>query len=67
MKKIILPVVIIIPLLIVQVKAVAQEKTTSDSATTRFEGKKSYGLVSANYNSDIVFLGRKSSSRAPDL
>ena len=67
MKKIILPVVIIIPLLIVQVKAVAQEKTTSDSATTRFEGKKSYGLVSANYNSDIVFLGRKSSSRAPYL
>lgn len=67
MKKIILPFLVFIALLIVQVKSVAQEKSANDSATTLSEGEKSYGLVSANYNSDIVFLGRKSSSRAPYL
>lgn len=46
--------------------SIAQEKSISDSAEKQPD-EKSYGLVSTNYNSNIVFLGRKSSSVAPYL
>ena len=52
----------------VPIKSISQEESTADSTVKESPmEKKSYGLVSTNYNSDIVFLGRKSSSRAPYL
>lgn len=54
-------------LIAVQLKSFAQEKTATDSIASDYANKKSYGLVSTNYYSDMVFLGRKSSSKAPYL
>ncbi len=58
---------VIIVLFIAPIKSGAQEKSAADSTVKYPMEEKSYGLVNASYNSDIVFLGRKSSSRAPYL
>lgn len=66
------PIQLFIPFLLVlftvSIKSIAQDKPSSDySAKTGLIEKQSYGLVSTNYNSNIVFLGRKSLSKAPYL
>jgi hypothetical protein len=43
----------------------AQQTSFADSIAKNSSDSKSYSFVSTNYNSDIVFLGRKSSSKAP--
>jgi hypothetical protein len=68
MKKIQYLVSIVIILFIAPIKTIAQEKATTDSTVKGSSAdKKSYGLVNMNYNSNIVFLGRRSSSVAPYL
>ena len=68
MKNILLFASILMVLFIAPIKSVAQEKSTQDSTVKESSlEKNSYGLVSANYNSNIVFLGRRSSSVAPYL
>ena len=54
-------------LFIVPIKSIAQETPKADSTVSNQSEEKSYGLAKINYNSNIVFLGRKSSSRAPYL
>ncbi len=56
---------VIIVLLTISLNSVAQETPFADSIAKNRSGEKSYGIASTNYNSDIVFLGRKGSSRAP--
>ncbi len=66
MKSILLFAHILIVLFIAPVMSGAQEKFTADSAVKESPiEKKSYGLAGTNYNNDIVFLGRKSSAKAP--
>ncbi len=67
MKNIFLFVSILTVLFFTTVKSIAQETSSADSTAAYRPKEKSYGLVSTNYYSDIVFLGRKSSSRAPYL
>ena len=55
------------PLIMVQLRSLAQEKATTDSIAADSASKKSYALVGIGYTSDIVFLGRKSSSISPYL
>ena len=58
---------ILMILFIVPLKSIAQETSNTDSTVSNQSEEKSYGLVKTNYKSNIVFLGRKSSSRAPYL
>lgn len=68
MKNTLLFVSILTILFIAPIKSIAQEKSITDSTEKQISvEKKSYGLVSTNYNSNIVFLGRKSSLAAPYL
>ena len=67
MKKIYLLTSVIIVQFNIPLKSVAQETFSTDSIAKTQSEEKSYGLVSTNYNSNIVFLGRKSSSKAPYL
>ena len=67
MKKINLFTSIIIILLNIPQNSIAQETPSTNTTIENQAEEKSYSLVSANYNSDIVFLGRKSSSKAPYL
>ena len=53
---------------IAPIKSIAQQKATADTAEKESPvEKESYGLISANYSSDLIFLGRKSSLAAPYL
>ena len=53
---------------IAPIKSIAQQKATADTVEKESPvEKKSYGLVSANYSSDLIFLGRKSSAKTPYL
>lgn len=68
MKNILLFASILTILFIAPIKSIAQKKSIADSTEKESSvEKKSYGLVSTNYNSNIVFLGRKSSLAAPYL
>lgn len=68
MKNLILFIAVLLVLFIASTKSVAQQNTSADSiVNTVSTEKQSYGLVSTNYNSNIVFLGRKSLSKAPYL
>lgn len=68
MKKVNLLTSIIIMLLTIPLQSIAQEKGTSDSIVKEsLMEKKSYGIVGANYSSDLVFLGRKGSAKTPYL
>lgn len=68
MKNILLLAFILMVLFIAPIKSIAQEISTAGSAVkTGSMKKKSYGLAGTNYNSDIVFLGRKSSAKTPYL
>jgi hypothetical protein len=51
----------------VPIKSIAQETPSGDSTIEHHAEEKSFGLVSTNYYSNIVFLGRKSPSRDPYL
>ena len=61
MKKIAFFAIVLAALMTVRLKSFAQEKNTADSVASN----ESYALVGTGYTSDIVFLGRKSSSRSP--
>ena len=65
MKKLHFFISVLIVLFIVPIKSGAQEKSTADSTVKYPMKEESYGLISASYNNDIVFLGRKSSLKAP--
>ena len=67
MKKIHLFTFILIAMFNIPLNSIAQEKSFVDSTVAYQPEEKSYVLVSTNYYSDIVFLGRKSSTRAPYL
>ena len=68
MKNLTLFIAVLLVLFIASTKSVAQQNTSADSiVNTVSTEKQSYGLVSTNYNSNIVFLGRKSLSNAPYL
>lgn len=56
---------LIVLLFFIPLKSDAQDKSTSNSSANYPAADKSFGLVSTTYNSDIVFLGRKSPSKAP--
>ena len=58
--------VLLIALFTLPLNSIAQETSSSDSAGKQPD-KMSYGLAGTNYNSNIIFLGRKSSSVAPYL
>ena len=58
---------VIIVIFNIPLKSAAQEIASADSAIAKHTEEKSYGLVSTYYNSNIIFLGRKSSSKAPYL
>jgi hypothetical protein len=47
--------------------SIAQKISSADSIVENQSREKSYGLISTDYYNDIVFLGRKSSTRAPYL
>lgn len=65
MKKLHFFISVLIVLFIVPIKSGAQEKSTADSTVKYPMKEESYGLISTSYNNDIVFLGRKSSLKAP--
>jgi len=68
MKNILLFASFLLVLFITPIKSIAQEKFNADSTEKESsDEKKSYGLVSTNYNNNIVFLGRKSFLAAPYL
>lgn len=68
MKSMLLFALILMVLFITPIKSIAQEKSTADpTAKESSMEKKSYGSVSTNYSSDLVFLGRKSSAKTPYL
>jgi len=68
MKNILFFASILLVLFIAPIKSIAQEISTADSAVKAGSmKKKSYGLVSVNYSSDLVFLGRKSAAKTPYL
>lgn len=58
---------IIIVLFNIPLNAIAQEISSLDSIVENRAEKKSYGLINTNYYNNIVFLGRKSSVKAPYL
>ena len=67
MKKIHLFICVFIAFSGMSIKSFGQEISTADSTSGKRTKEKSFGLVSTNYYSNIVFLGRKSPSRAPYL
>ena len=56
---------LIVALFFISLNSDAQDESMSNSPANSSIAGKSFGLVNTTYNSDIVFLGRKSSSRAP--
>ncbi|MBI1780159.1 MAG: hypothetical protein HYR66_02145 [Sphingobacteriales bacterium] len=65
MNKIKFYMIVVVTISTVSTKSFAQKKNAPDSLATDSTSQKSYVLGGAGYTSDIVFLGRKSSSRAP--
>lgn len=67
MKKIHLFICVFIAFFSISIKSFGQKISTADSTGGNRPKEKSFGLVSTNYYNNIVFLGRKSSSRTPYL
>ena len=67
MKKIAYSIAFLMALIALRLESIAQVATSTDSTVKRLDNIKSYSLVGMAYNSDIVFLGRKSPIKSPYL
>ncbi len=67
MKKFAFSIAFLMALITLRLESVAQEIALTDSTANRTDSIKSYSLVGITYNSDIVFLGRKSPIKSPYL
>jgi hypothetical protein len=67
MKRIAFSLAFLMALIALRLESIAQVETLTDSTVNRLDSIKSYSLVGMVYNSDIVFLGRKSPIKSPYL
>lgn len=67
MRKVYLLILIVVVLFVTSFQSIAQDMPATDSTEDIPIEISSYGVVSAGYNSDVVFLGRKSAAKAPYL
>ena len=65
MKKISFCIAFLVALIVLRLESIAQVVTLTDSTVNRLDSIKSYFLVGIAYNSNIVFLGRKSPIKSP--
>ena len=65
MKKIAYSIAFLTVLIVLRLESIAQLTTLTASTVNRLDSIKSYSLIGMAYNSDIVFLGRKSPIKSP--